>query len=453
MGLSAQPSAASERPIAGTIGGDDLPNATSSKDNSMHVASSRTPRKSRPGPILFLGLIASLAPIMPTRAAEPYVLGVSDQLTIKVIQWKAADSTFEEWTALGGDYVVGADGRVNFPMIGPQEGAGMTSADFAAELGTALQQTLGLATAPTVSVEIAEYGPIYVSGDVAAPGEYPFAPDLSVVKALALAGGERRSAEASARPDREMLMTSGTLQVLADEYHRLQVRLARLDAQLAGQAQIAVPAALEGLPDLESLLAAERAILEAQDRQIAAQSSSLSDQVELLTAQIEAFERKAASTETQLATAREQLETVTALSDDGLAVASRVASMQTNVADLEARLLDTQTAALQAQQDIAKANREQAQLTDERLANLSLERQTVDGQISALALKIATQQGLVKEAALYSGVVVPGDGTPQYRYMIMRGGEEIEADLNTPVKAGDVVVARLQLAANEGVVQ
>ena len=419
----------------------------------MHGASRQTSWKSRLGTTLCLGLLAGLAPIMPGQAAEPYVLGVSDQLTIKVVQWKAADSTFEEWTALGGDYVVGADGLVNFPMIGPREGAGMTSADFATELGAALQQTLGLATAPTVSVEIAEYGPIYVSGDVAAPGEYRFAPELSVVKALALAGGERRSAEASARPDRDMLTTTGALHVLEDEYLRLQVRLARLDAQLAGQKQIAVPAALEGLPGLESLLAAERAILEAQDRQVAAQSSSLSDQVELLTAQIEAFEQKAASTEAQLAMAREQLETVTALSDDGLAVASRVASMQTNVADLEARLLDTQTAALQAQQDIAKANREQAQLTDERLADLSLERQTVDGQIGTLALKIATQQGLVQEAALYSGAFIPGNGSPQYRYTIMRGGEEIEADLNTPVKAGDVVMARLHLAAEGGAVQ
>ncbi|MCP8884400.1 polysaccharide biosynthesis/export family protein [Devosia sp. XJ19-1] len=419
----------------------------------MHVASSRPLRKSRLGATLCLTMLAGLVPIAPGQAAEPYVLGVSDQLTIKVVQWKAADSTFEEWTALGGDYVIGADGRVNFPMIGPQEGAGMTSADLAAELGAALQQTLGLATTPTVSVEIAEYGPIYVSGDVATPGEYPFAPNLSVVKALALAGGERRSAEAAARPDREMLTTTGTLDVLEDEYHRLQVRLARLDAELAGQTQIAVPPALEGHPDLENLLAAERAILETQDRQVAAQSSSLSDQVDLLTAQIEAFEQKAASTQTQLATAREQLEKVTALSDDGLAVASRVASTQTNVADLEARLLDTQTAILQAQQDIAKANREQAHLTDQRLADLSLERQTVNGQISALALKIATQRGLVQEAALYSGAATPGNTAPQYSYTIMRDGQEIEADLTTPVMAGDVVVARLQFVTEEGTIQ
>ncbi len=379
-------------------------------------------------------------------ANEPYMLGVSDRINIKVVQWKAVDSTFEEWTALGGEYVVGADGNVNFPMVGATAGAGRTSAELAAELGSGLQQALGLVTAPTVTVEVAQYGPVYISGDVAAPGEYPFAPNLTVVKALALAGGERRSAEATARPEREMLNTTGALQVLEDEYDRLLIRRARLDAELAGQSDIAVPPELEGKSGIESMVAAEKAILDAQTRQAEAQSTSLSDQVGLLTSQIEAFQQKQGGTETQLGVAREQLDKITALSDDGLALVSRVASLQTNVADLEARLLDTQTAALQAQQDIAAANREQARLADQRISDLSLERQTVDGQISALALKIATQRGLVQEAALYTGIAVPGDAAPGYTYAIIRNGEEIAADLGTPLAAGDVVVARLTLA-------
>ncbi|SEQ41902.1 exopolysaccharide production protein ExoF [Devosia sp. YR412] len=379
------------------------------------------------------------------QAATPYTLGISDKLNIKVVQWKAADSTFVEWTALGGEYVVGADGMVNFPMVGATESAGRTSADLAASLGGALQQTLGLSTAPTVTVEVSAYGPIYVSGDVGSPGEYPFAPNLTVVKALALAGGERRSAEASARPEREILTTSGALTVLEDEYRRLQVRRARLDAELAGATEITVPPELDGIADIDALLAAETAILEAQRRQAEAQSTSLTDQVALLTRQIEAFAQKEAATETQIVTAREQLEKITALSDDGLALASRVSTLQTNVSDLESRLLDTQTTALQAQQDIAAAQREQARLTDQRISDLTLERQTVDGQIAALQLKIGTQQGLVQEAAFYTGVAVPGDAAPKFNYVIMRDGAEVAADLTTPLLAGDVVVAKLEL--------
>ncbi|KQN69708.1 MULTISPECIES: polysaccharide biosynthesis/export family protein [unclassified Devosia] len=390
-------------------------------------------------------LVASAA-FTSVHAAEPYILGISDKLTIKVVQWKAADSSFQEWAALAGDYIVGADGNVNFPMLGPTEGAGKTSTDLATTIGAGLQQTLGLPTAPSVTVEVSAYGPIYVSGDVSTPGEYPFAPNLTVIKALALAGGERRSAEAVARPEKEMLSTTGALDVLEDEYNRLLVRRARLEAELTGQSEIAVPPELTDLPEISALLSAETAILAAQKRQAEAQSTSLTDEINLLTTQIEAFNQKKASTETQLETARDQLQKISTLSEDGLALSSRVASLQTNVADLEARLLDTETAALQAQQAIATANREQARLADQRISDLSLEKQTVDGQISALALKIQTQQGLVQEAALYTGAAVPGDQAPQYTYSIVRDGKELPAQIDTPLVSGDVVMARLALA-------
>lgn len=407
--------------------------------------------RSTPGPLGFAARCAAsltigLAFLATAQAATPYALAVSDKLNIKVVQWKSTDSSFEEWTALGGEYVVGADGNINFPMVGPTEGKGKTSADLAVAIGTALQQTLGLSTAPTVTVEVTAYGPIYVSGDVGSPGEYPFAPNLTVVKALALAGGERRTAEASARPEREILTTSGTLDVLVDEHNRLLVRRARLDAELNGREQISVPSGLDGVVDLDALLAAETAILSAQTRQAQAQSTSLADQVALLQQQIEAFGQKETGTNAQLVTAREQLDKITALSDDGLALASRVATLQTNVSDLEGRLLDTQTTTLQARQDIAAAEREQSRLKDQRLSDLSLERQTVDGQIAALQLKIATQRGLVQEAALYTGVEVPGTPAPQFSYVIMRDGEQVDADLSTQLQAGDVVVARLELA-------
>ena len=379
-------------------------------------------------------------------AAEPYLLSVSDKLTIKVVEWQAAESTFEEWTALGGDYVIGADGTANFPMVGPTESAGKTTAQLATDLAAALQQSLGLTTAPTVTVEIAEYGPIYVSGDVNSPGEYPFAPNLTVVKALTLAGGERRASEAGARPERELLSTAGALDVLKDEHLRLVIRRARLDAELAGEETVTLPPELEGAPGVEPLLAAEQAILEAHSRQAAAQTTSLTEEVALLTNQVGAFDQKQVSTEEQLAAARDQLAKISQLSDEGLALASRVATVQTNVADLEARLLDTRTAALQAQQDIAEAEREQAQLSDQRVSDLSLERQTVDGQIAALELKIGTQGALVEEAALYTGTAVPGQTQPVFTYTIIRDGEEIAAEPNTLVQAGDVVMARLSLA-------
>lgn len=380
-------------------------------------------------------------------ASEPYLLSVSDKITVKVVEWKAGESTLEELTALGGEYTIGADGQASFPFVGATQGAGKTTTDLAATLGSELQQALGLTVAPDVTIEISAYGPIYVSGDVSTPGEYKFAPGLTVIKALSLAGGERRQADAASRPERELLTTSGALDVLKDEHLRLLVRRARLDAELAGTETITLPPELTDVEAAKPLVSAEQAILLARQRQMAAQTTSLDEEVALLTRQIDTFEQKRVAMEHQLEQAREQLTKITQLSDNGLALASRVTALETSVADLQSRLLDIDTASLQARQDIGVAERERAQLGDVRTSDVSLERTTVDGQVAALALKISNQSALLQEAAVYSGVELQTGGTmPTYSYTITRDGEEIEADKSTPVQAGDVVVAHLSLA-------
>jgi exopolysaccharide production protein ExoF len=235
--------------------------------------------------------------------------------------------------------------------------------------------------------------------------------------------------------------------VLKDEHVRLLVRRARLDAELAGAETVTLPPELAEVEGGQSLVTAEEAILLARQRQMAAQTTSLDEEVALLTREIETFEQKRTAMERQLEQAREQLGKITQLSDDGLALASRVTALETNVADLEGRLLDIDTASLQARQDIGAAERERAELGDRRISDLSLERQTVDGQIAALALKISSQEKLLQEAALYSGVSVATGGTqPSYQYTIIREGEEVAAEMSTAVQAGDVIVARLTLA-------
>jgi exopolysaccharide production protein ExoF len=413
-----------------------------SKDMPMRDDSMRTRRA-----IGHYGWLAlSLLFVGGAVANEPYLLSVSDKIMVRVVEWKAGESTFEELTALGGEYVIGSDGQASFPFVGATQGAGKSTTELAATLGAELQQALGLTTAPDVTIEVATYGPVYISGDVNSPGEYPFAPGLTVVKALSLAGGESREADAGGRPERELLTTSGALDVLKDEHQRLLVRRARLDAELAESQTVTLPPELADIEGAQALITAEEAILLARQRQMAAQTTSLDEEVALLTREIETFEQKRVAMERQLEQAREQLGKITQLSDDGLALASRVTTLETSVADLEGRLLDIDTATLQARQDIGDAERERSALGDVRISELSLERQTVDGQIAALALKISNQQALLQEAALFTGIEVEAAGTqPTYSYTIIRAGEEIAADMSTSVQPGDVIVSRLAL--------
>jgi len=64
--------------------------------------------------------------------------------------------------------------------------AGLTVAEFTDSLRTALGQYV---RSPSVSVEVANYRPFFILGEVARPGTYPYAVDLTVLNAVATAGG------------------------------------------------------------------------------------------------------------------------------------------------------------------------------------------------------------------------------------------------------------------------
>lgn len=105
-----------------------------------------------------------------------YRLGPADQLRVTV---------FNE-PGLTGLFVVGSQGTVAYPLIGDVRAAGLTVSEFTASLKTALGQYL---RSPSVSVEVANYRPFFILGEVQRPGTYPYAVDLTVLNAVATAGG------------------------------------------------------------------------------------------------------------------------------------------------------------------------------------------------------------------------------------------------------------------------
>jgi len=112
-----------------------------------------------------------------SRTPEAYTLGPGDQLHI--IVFGEADLT--------GDFRIGPSGNLPFPLIGEVDASGLT----AQQLGGVLEQRLreGYVRAPRVSVSISQYRPFFILGEVQNPGTYPFSADLTVVSAVATAGG------------------------------------------------------------------------------------------------------------------------------------------------------------------------------------------------------------------------------------------------------------------------
>lgn len=132
------------------------------------------------GMLLCVGTVASAqtaAVNEPVRSIPAYRLGSGDK--VRVI-------TFGE-EALSGEFFVGGSGNVSLPLIGEVKAAGLTLPEFQANFETALKN--GYLREPRVSVEVLNYRPFYILGEVTKPGTYPYTNGLTVMNAVATAEG------------------------------------------------------------------------------------------------------------------------------------------------------------------------------------------------------------------------------------------------------------------------
>jgi len=127
------------------------------------------------GAALVVGCATPAAPGDTTEPVE-YRLGPGDQLRITV---------FNE-PDLTGSFLVGSQGSISYPLVGDVRAAGLTLEEFSQALQTALLQYV---RQPNVSVEVANYRPFFILGEVQRPGTYPYSANLTVLNAVATAGG------------------------------------------------------------------------------------------------------------------------------------------------------------------------------------------------------------------------------------------------------------------------
>lgn len=106
-----------------------------------------------------------------------YLLGSGDKIRVTV---------FDE-PDLTGDHTVSDQGEISLPLIGRTEVAGRTINDVLAEIIARYGDKY--LVDPRVSVDVLTYRPFFILGEVKNPGSYPYHAGMTVVNAIALAGG------------------------------------------------------------------------------------------------------------------------------------------------------------------------------------------------------------------------------------------------------------------------
>lgn len=381
-----------------------------------------------------------------TAQAEDYQLGTMDKLRIRVAEWRTAEGAVRDWSTINGDYAVGPSGNISIPFLGEMPVTGKTTAEVATNISDELQQKFGLLDRPDTSVELAEFRPFFISGDVQAPGKYPYAPGLTVLKAISLAGGVRRSAELGQRFERDFISARGNYEVLVAQRDGLVARRARLMAEAEGKAEIDFPKELEQSAAGRKLMADEVAFKVAREKRLSVQLKAIDDLKALLLQQVESLDKKIATQNRQIELSRKELSSVGNLAEQGLVVNQRILTLERQTAELEGKVLDMETASLGAKQDISKATQDATNLQSDRDTGIAQERQQTEGDIQGVELKMAMYRDLMTEAMAndpQAALSLGGSVAPTVSYSIVREKEgkptETAADENTPVLPGDVI--------------
>jgi polysaccharide export outer membrane protein len=113
-----------------------------------------------------------------TDIAAQYRLGSGDQVRVTVFSQ----------ASLSGEYLVDGTGFIALPLIGQVKAGEATSRELEQLIAGALTRG-GYLVNPSVAVQVSQYRPYYILGEVTQPGAYPYTSGLTVRMAVAAARG------------------------------------------------------------------------------------------------------------------------------------------------------------------------------------------------------------------------------------------------------------------------
>lgn len=370
-------------------------------------------------------LLALAGPGAAQQGTEPYRVVSGDVLEVRFLGEELPIETR-----------VDLDGFIALPEIGRIRAAGNTPQELEEAIETRAVER-NLFADPAVTVAMLAYAPILVAGDVRTPGTVEFFPGVSASSAVALAGGVLA---AGLDPEALTLMEAdlrAESRQLDEEYLRLQLRAARIQAQLDGR---------DALP--EDLVAeareagAGRAVdLEADILDNAARSAveitelwrqSLEETEE----QIRLFEQRIESQEKVVALQQEELDRARDIVERGLRPREVLIGAERAATDAQTRLLEVQSAYSVALN--TRTNRRQDLIAFESNRRTDL-LETQRATLTEMEANRARMRAIAERRSMMGGLGY--SATADRRFLLTRDGDRREIDPETLLRPGDILTA------------
>jgi protein involved in polysaccharide export with SLBB domain len=386
-----------------------------------------------------LGLAVIFAAPPASVLAGDYRLGVSDRVKIKM----------QEWPDLGGEYTVTPDGVISLPLIGNIDAVGLSLKDLAQEISDRLQRRSEGAERVLAAVEIAQYRPFAIMGDVQRPGQYPYRPGLTVIEAISIAGGYYRPELGLLRLGRDVAVASGDIQTESARLNRLTAREARLSAALDGREDIPLPPELatqKNDAEISAIMKNEQDALALENEMKRSEQAALEDIKSLYQNEITSLRGHVRALTQEQDSIGTQLKEMRSLAARGLALAPTMFALERSFAQVASQQMATETAIVRAEESITLAEQRVTQAQQERRRVETKDLEKTRDEIADARAKLVTATQLLHEAQTSAPAearerLSQNDGRANFT-ILRRDGEtmrEVVADETTLVAPDDVI--------------
>lgn len=374
-----------------------------------------------------LFFVAMFLCISPSAFADEYKLGAGDKLRI----------TVHEWPDLTGQFSVSAERTVFMPLIGEVDARNATVRTLAKRISSQLRSKIRSELPPQCSIEIIEYRPFFVVGDVAHPGKYDFRPGLTVLQAVSIAGGFYRETNG-----RDFFSIESDFRVAKRRAKEIAARIARLQAEQLNATTIEFPQHINwDSPSDQAIQDGERKIFRSNNEALEKQLATFDRYLSLQQEQINTIDTQIATGEKHLTKVKHLFEGFDELAKKGLSNNARQAASTQTIAQLESNVYNLLATKLRVQQSLSE-------IEQRRLTALNLRSSRINGELQAArssaaenTYRLRASQQLMSEGSVGKSYEL---SQKMVRFEIQRevdGSEDkIAAEATTKVLPGDVVI-------------
>lgn len=396
--------------------------------------------------VTFWGMTVAATAAESLSAPEVYVLQPGDSVQIFVVGLPEMDLT---------QRVDGA-GHVTIWLAGSVPVAGLSVADARSRVASLLDgqivtrrvydgtEAQTVIEAEEVIVRVAEYRPVFVDGDVAAPGAQAFMPGLTVRQAIARAGGYDLVRARMVNPFLAQADIAADEAELRRERARLRVAQARNAAERRGERTFDPPPFDPALARAEVVEMVELELVRAATRaeQIHAERASLDREIDYVERRIVSLEEQQSSLETAETRDRGNVERLTGAFDRGLTPIVQLIEAQRAASDTAERLSDVRGDLFQAYQQLESTRRRRIEIDADLETALGAEQRDIAARLGAVEARLASALDKLSyvgelrlrrlRLATHEIALVLHRNTP-------RGPTSTAVALDTPLMPGDTI--------------